>query len=71
MAGLSVSHQYNLRKSTDYQARRVSFTKTQAVCIPIGVRKAPCPDGRADCVRIDSVHQGDQDGMKEVYTSPV
>ncbi|MGV8894450.1 MAG: hypothetical protein ACOH2K_16235 [Burkholderiaceae bacterium] len=32
-----------------------------------GVRKAPCPDGRAGFVRIDSVHQGDEDGMKGVY----
>ena len=67
LAGLSVSHLYNLRKSTDYQARRVSFTKTRAVCNPIGVRKAPRPSGRAGWVRIDSVHQGDLDGIKGVY----
>ena len=47
LAELSVSHLYNLRKRTDYQARRVSFTKTRAVCNPIGVRKAPRPKGRA------------------------
>ena len=34
---------------------------------PIGVRKAPIPNGRAGFVRIDSVHQGDEDGMKGVY----
>ncbi len=39
LAGLSVSHLYNLRKSTGYQARRTSFTKTRPVCNPIGVRK--------------------------------
>jgi transposase InsO family protein len=67
LAGLSVSHLYNLRKSAGYQALRVSFTKTRPVCNPIGVRKAPRPNGRAGWVRIDSVHQGDLDGIKGVY----
>ncbi|MGH6638945.1 MAG: integrase [Polaromonas sp.] len=67
LAGLSVSHLYNLRKSVGYQARRTRFTKTRPVCNPIGVRKAPRPNGRAGWVRIDSVHQGDLDGTKGVY----
>ena len=67
LAGLSVSHLYNLRKSAGYQARRAHFTKTRPVCNPIGVRKAPRPHGRAGWVRIDSVHQGDLDGVKGVY----
>ena len=67
LAGLSVSHLYNLRKSSGYQTLRVSFTKTHPVCNPIGVRKAPRPNGRAGWVRIDSVHQGDLDGAKGVY----
>jgi transposase InsO family protein len=67
LAGLSVSHLYNLRKSTGYQAQRTSFTKTRPVCNPIGVRQAPRPNGRAGWVRIDSVHQGDLDGTKGVY----
>ena len=67
LAKLSSSHLYNLRKSTGYQRLRVSFTKTHPVCNSIGVRKAPRPDGRAGFVRIDSVHQGDEDGMKGVY----
>ena len=67
LATLSSSHLYNLRRSAGYQCLRVSFTKTHPVCNSIGVRKAPCPNGRAGFVRIDSVHQGDQDGMKGVY----
>ena len=67
LADLSVSHLYNLRKRADYQARRVSFVKTRAVCNPIGLRKAPSPNGRAGFVRIDTVHQGDLDGVKGVY----
>jgi hypothetical protein len=64
---LSVSHLYNLRKSVGYRTQRTHFTKTRAVCNPIGVRKAPRPNGRAGWVRIDSVHQGDLDGIKGVY----
>ena len=55
LAGLSVSHLYNLRKSAGYQAQRTRFTKTRPVCNPIGVRKTPRPNGRAGWVRIDSV----------------
>jgi transposase InsO family protein len=67
LATLSVSHLYNLRKSAGYQAQRVIFTKTRAVRNAIGVRKAPQPNGRAGFVRIDTVHQGDLDGVKGVY----
>jgi transposase InsO family protein len=67
LSELSASHLYNLRKSTPYQAQRTTFTKTRPVCNPIGVRRAPRPNGRAGYVRIDSVHQGDLDGIKGVY----
>jgi transposase InsO family protein len=67
LSELSVSHLYNLRKSAGYQSQRRSFTKTHPVCNPIGVRKAPSPNGRAGYVRVDTVHQGDQDGVKGVY----
>lgn len=67
LSRLSVSHLYNLRKSAGYQAQRRSFTKTHPVINPIGVRKVPRPNGRAGFVRIDTVHQGDQDGVKGVY----
>ena len=67
LAGLSVSHLYNLRKSTGYQAQRKHFTTTRPVCNAIGVRKAPRPEGCAGFVRSDTVHQGDLDGIKGVY----
>jgi hypothetical protein len=35
--------------------------------MPIGARRAPLPQGRAGFIRIDSVHQGDQDGVKGLY----
>jgi hypothetical protein len=67
LATLSVSHLYNLRKSVGYQRLRVVLTKTNPVCNAIGVRRAPRPEGRIGFVRIDTVHQGDLDGIKGVY----
>ena len=67
LATLSVSHLYNLRRSAGYQSKRAHFTKTHPVCNPIGVRKAPRPHGKAGFIRVDSVHQGDLDGVKGVY----
>lgn len=67
LAKLSVSHLYNLRKSAGYQTQRMHFTSTRPVCNAIGVRRAPDPQGRAGFVRVDTVHQGDLDGVKGVY----
>jgi transposase InsO family protein len=67
LATLSVSHLYNLRKSAGYQAQRKHFTATRPVCNAIGVRRAPNDLGRAGFVRVDTVHQGDLDGVKGVY----
>jgi hypothetical protein len=35
--------------------------------VSIGSRRAPAPEGRPGFLRIDRVHQGDQDGLKGVY----
>jgi transposase InsO family protein len=67
LAGLSVGHLYNLRKRVGYRARRQHWTKTQGTSVSIGERRAPAPDGRPGFIRIDSVHQGDRDGIKGVY----
>jgi hypothetical protein len=67
LSTLSSSHLYNLRKSAAYQNQRKHVSKTHPVCNPIGVRRAPRDDGRAGYVRIDSVHQGDLDGIKGVF----
>lgn len=67
LAGLSVSHLYNLRSQAGYQAQRGQWTKTQGHNhIPIGQRRVPAPDGRPGFIRIDSVHQGEFDGLKGV-----
>ena len=68
LGALSVGHLYNLRNSAAYRAQRVEMTKTRPVkAVTIGVRRAPAPDGRPGFIRIDSVHQGDQDGVKGLY----
>ena len=67
LAELSVSHLYNLRESAHYRAQRTHFVPTRPVCNPIGVRRPPRPQGRAGFIRVDSVHQGDLDGIKGVY----
>lgn len=67
LAGISVSHLYNLRGSRPYQNKRRHWTKTNPTGVPIGLRRAPQPDGQPGYIRIDSVHQGDQDGVKGVY----
>jgi len=68
LGSLSVAHLYNLRNSAGYRAQRVVLTKTRPTrSVTIGVRKAPAPEGRPGFIRIDSVHQGDWDGIKGVY----
>ena len=67
LAGISVAHLYNLRHQVGYQRTRLHWTKTRSHSVPIAARRAPVPDGRPGFIRIDSVHQGDQDGVKGVY----
>jgi transposase InsO family protein len=68
LAGISVAHLYNLRASKRYQDQRVQWQHTSSrKAVAIGIRRAPRPDGQPGYIRIDSVHQGDQDGVKGVY----
>ena len=68
LAGISVAHLYNLRHAAGYQrARGAVPQKTRSVAHPIGERRAPQPHGRPGYIRVDSVHQGDRDGLKGVY----
>src|ERR1700680_1314584 len=67
LAGISVSHLYNLRHSVRYQNQRVVVHHTQARQISIGERRKPDPRGRPGYLRVDTVHQGDLDGVKGLY----
>ena len=67
LARISVSHLYNLRASNRYRKQRKTYTKTRPVNNAIGERRKPYPDGKPGYLRIDSVHQGDLDGIKGPY----
>jgi len=67
LAGISVAHLYNLRKATPYLRQRYTFEKTRPKAALIGVRKKPLANGQPGFIRIDTVHQGDQDKQKGVY----
>ena len=67
LALISVSHLYNLRRSKTYQRQRCVLTKTNPKKAPIGLRRKPRPNAQPGYIRIDSVHQGDQDKRKGVY----
>ena len=66
LARLSNGHLYNLRKSHAYRRRRQRFEKTRPTRVKIGERRKPDPGGRPGFLRIDTVHQGDLDGVKGV-----
>lgn len=67
LAQISVSHLYNLRASEFYRRRRLVWQRTRPAPVAIAIRKAPAPDGCPGYIRIDTVHQGDLDGVKGVY----
>ena len=68
IAHISVSHIYNLKKRVSY-LRSVSFyQKThQGKGKAIGLRCQPQPQGKPGYLRVDTAHQGDQEGQKGVY----
>ena len=67
LSQVSVSHLYNLRASAPYRKQRLVWRATRPSPVAIGKRQAPAPQGLPGYIRIDTVHQGDQDGMKGVY----
>jgi hypothetical protein len=67
IAQISVSHLYNLRASTGYLKQRRTFEKTKPSPVTIGERRKPNSEGKPGYIRVDTVHQGDQDGVKGVY----
>jgi len=67
LAGISVSHLYNLRNSVDYRRQAAVFAPTRPSAVSIGERRRPDPQGRPGYLRVDTVHQGDREGIKGVY----
>ena len=67
LATISVAHLYRLRNTAGYRKRNTSYQPTRPTSIPIGERRKPQPGGMPGYLRIDTVHQGDQDGRKGLY----
>jgi len=67
LAELSVAQLYRLRQSRRYRELRVSYQPTRPTAVAIGERRRPEPNGHPGYLRVDTVHQGDLDGVKGVY----
>jgi hypothetical protein len=68
LAGISVSHIYNLRARDTYRKYRTVYRPTQSAPVAIGERRCPDPKGSPGWLRVDTVHQGDpRDGHAGLY----
>jgi len=67
LSRISVAQIYRFRNSELYRKRNTSYQPTRPTPIAIGERRKPRPQGRPGYLRIDTVHQGDQDGVKGLY----
>jgi len=67
LSQISVAQIYRFRNSVPYRKRNSSYQPTRPTPIPIGERRKPRPEGRPGYLRIDTVHQGDRDGVKGLY----
>jgi len=67
LAGISVSHLYNLRRSAAYRKVAAVFDTTRPTAVSIAERRRPDPQGQPGFLRVDTVHQGDWNEEKGVY----
>jgi len=67
LARLSVAQLYRLRSSHAYRKQRIAYQPTRPTPAAIGERRRPDPQGRPGYLRVDTVHQGDLDGVKGLY----
>ena len=67
LAAVSVAQIYRLRQSRRYREQHIRYEGTKSTQVSIGERRRPDPQGRPGHLRVDTVHQGDQDGVKGVY----
>jgi hypothetical protein len=65
ICGISVAQIYHLRRSKNYKGKR--YIHTRPALARIGEREKPRPQGQPGFLRIDTVHQGDQERRKGVY----
>jgi len=67
LSGISISHIYNLRGKPAYRFKALTVSRTKSVQVAIGKRGKPDPGGKPGYIRVDTVHQGDLNGVKGVY----
>ena len=67
LAEISVSHLYNLRGSSGYRRQAAHWESTKPTQVSIAERRRPEPGDRPGYLRVDTVHQGDWEGVKGVY----
>ncbi len=67
LAEISVAHLYRLRSTAAYRKRNTTYQPTRPTPIPIGERRKPRPEGKPGYLRVDTVHQGDHNGIKGLY----
>lgn len=64
---VSASHIYNLRDKPAYRVKSITVSRTKSVQTSIGIRHKPKTGGKPGHLRVDTVHQGDLNGVKGVY----
>ena len=67
LARISVAQLYRLRKSRTYRHRFIRYQPTRPTQVGIGERRKPDPRNRPGYLRVDTVHQGDLEGIKGMY----
>jgi len=67
LAAISVAQIYRVRKTLRYRERHATYQHTRPTTVAIGERRKPDPQGRPGFLRVDTVHQGDLDGVKGLY----
>lgn len=67
LSAISVAQIYRFRNSAAYRQRNTTYQPTRPTVIRIGERRQPQPHGMPGYLRIDTVHQGDCDGVKGIY----
>lgn len=67
LARISVAQIYRIRGSEGYRRWNQTYQPTKPTVVRIGERRKPQPNNRPGYLRLDTVHQGDQDGVKGIY----
>ena len=67
LSGISVAQIYRFRQTVAYRQENNTYQRTRPTPVSIGERRRPDPGGCPGYLRVDTVHQGDQEGRKGLY----